>query len=336
MKLPQRIVATLLALSLLSSLAVADHHNSPSYADPDFVDSDFAVQGEYVGTISGDENHKVLAVQVIALGGKKFRAVGYTGGLPGAGWDGKKGEQVEATLKDGFVTFRGEHGTAVTGHGAMAILSPEGEQIAVLRKTHRQSPTLGMAAPEGAVVLFDGSGIDNWVQHRKGGPANITDDGLLMQGSNSKQQFGDHKLHVEFRLPYMPTAREQGRGNSGCYLQGRYEVQMLDSFGLSGENNECGGLYSVSKPLVNMCFPPLTWQTYDIDFTAARFDADGKKVKNARITVRHNGVLIQDDVELPQGTPAGVAGEGPGTGVVHLQNHGNPVRYRNIWVVEKK
>lgn len=336
MKLPHRIVLALVALSLLPTLAIADHHNSLSYTDPDYVDSDFAVQGEYVGTIAGDEDHKVLAVQVIALGNKKFRAVGYTGGLPGAGWDGKQGEQVEATLQDGFVTFKGDHGTAVTGHGAMAILSPEGDQIAVLKKVSRKSPTLGMAPPQGAVVLFDGKNVDNWVRHRHGGPANMTEDGLLMQGSNSKQQFGDHSLHVEFRLPYMPLARKQGRGNSGCYLQGRYEVQMLDSFGLSGENNECGGLYSVSKPRVNMCLPPLSWQTYDIDFTAARFDAEGKKTKNARITVRHNGVLIQDDVELPQGTPAGVAGEGAGDGPVHLQDHGNPVRYRNIWVVEKK
>lgn len=336
MKLPQRLIIAFTVLLLTSSGAMADHHKSASYTDPDFVDSDFAIQGEYVGSISGDEDHKVLAVQVIALGKKQFRAVGYTGGLPGAGWDGKQGEQVEAGLQDGFVTFRGEHGIAVTGHGAMVVLSPEGEQIAVLKKVERRSPTLGMAPPEGAVVLFDGSGVDNWVRHRHGGPANMTEDGLLMQGSNSKQSFGDHKLHVEFRLPYMPEAREQGRGNSGCYLQGRYEVQMLDSFGLSGENNECGGLYSVSKPRVNMCFPPLSWQTYDIDFTAARFDADGNKIKNARITVHHNGVLIQDDVELPKGTPAGVGGEGPAKGVVHLQDHGNPVRYRNIWVVEKE
>ncbi len=334
MKLTTRLILALIALSFSTTLGYAADGNV-AYTDPDYVDSDFEIQGEYVGTLHDDPTH-TLAVQVIALGNKKFRAVGFEGGLPGAGWNGEAGEQVEATLKDGFVTFAGDHGTGVTGHGAMVVLSGEGDQIAVLNKVYRKSPTLGKKPPKGAVVLFDGSGVDNFVRHRKGGPAVMTEDGLLTQGSNSKQTFGDHSVHVEFRLPYMPFSRGQGRGNSGCYLQGRYEVQMLDSFGLAGLDNECGGLYSVSKPAVNMCLPPLTWQTYDIDFTAARFDAEGNKIKNARITVRHNGVLIHDDVELPKGTPAGVSGEGAAKGPLHLQDHGNPVRYRNVWVVEKK
>ncbi|REK46054.1 MAG: DUF1080 domain-containing protein [Planctomycetota bacterium] len=328
----------LLSLALFSAWeAYADHHKGhKSYTDPEKADEDFAYQGEYLGATSHEGEKKVLAVQIIALGNHKFRARGFTGGLPGAGWDGEQGEQIEGTLVDGFLTFASDHGTGVVRDGAMAVIDAEGNQIAVLKKVHRESPTLGMKPPEGAVVLFDGSGVENWVRHRKGGPAEMTEDGLLTQGSNSKQEFGDHTLHVEFRLPYMPTARGQARGNSGCYLQGRYEVQMLDSFGLEGLDNECGGLYSVSRPSVNMCFPPLSWQTYDIDFTAPRFDADGNKTSNARITVRHNGVVIHDDVEIPRGTPAGVAGEGPTRGVVHLQDHGNPVRYRNIWVVEKK
>ncbi len=143
-------------------------------------------------------------------------------------------------------------------------------------------------------------------------------------------------MHLEFKLPYMPAARGQARGNSGCYLQGRYEVQILDSFGLEGKNNECGGIYEIKDPDVNMCLPPLAWQTYDIDYTAARYDASGGKTANARITVSHNGVVIHDNVELPRATRAAPVKEGPEPGPIYLQDHGNPVRFRNIWVVEKR
>jgi hypothetical protein len=141
-------------------------------------------------------------------------------------------------------------------------------------------------------------------------------------------------MHLEFRTPYMPQARGQGRGNSGVYIQGRYEVQVLDSFGLEGADNECGGLYKQRAPLVNMAFPPLAWQTYDIDFTAPRFDAAGKKTHNARITVRHNGVVVHNDVEITAKTGGG-APEGREARPIKLQDHGNPVHYRNIWIVER-
>jgi hypothetical protein len=307
-----------------------------SSAAPADDDADFAIQGEYTGTVDGKDGKKKLGTQVIALGGGKFRAVGYSGGLPGDGWDGKPKEEVEAAAVDGAVTFEGKYATGTIKDGVMKVVNKDGQHIGDLKRVIRKSPTLGAEPPKGAIVLFDGKSADNFVSARGNGPAKMTEDGLLMQGANSKHRFGSHTLHFEFRTPFQPTARGQGRGNSGCYLQGRFEVQVLDSFGLSGEHNECGGVYTIKKPDVNMCFPPLSWQTYDIDFTAAKFDASGKKLENARMTVRHNGVVIHENIELPKTTTAAPLGEGPEPGFLHLQDHGNPVRYQNIWAVEKK
>jgi hypothetical protein len=162
----------------------------------------------------------------------------------------------------------------------------------------------------------------------------MTDDPVAAGGKYgtadivTKKAYRDFRLHIEFLIMHE-------KGNSGVYLQNRYEVQVLDSFGLKGENNECGGIYTKVAPSVNMCFPPLAWQTYDIDFTAAKFDKDGKKAANARATVKHNGVTIHDNVEISDKTGGGQA-EGPTPGALQLQNHGNPVFYRNIWIIEKK
>ena len=162
---------------------------------------------------------------------------------------------------------------------------------------------------------------------------------LLANGSTSKQRFRDYTLHLEFRTPYKPDARGQKRGNSGVYQSGRWETQILDSFGLEGRDNECGGLYSVAKPRLNMCLPPLTWQTYDVEFTAAKFDASGKRLAWPRITVRLNGVVIHDQVELAKdfttSAPIATPLDGP-EGPLHLQQHQNPVAFRNIWLVPGK
>jgi hypothetical protein len=199
-----------------------------------------------------------------------------------------------------------------------------------LQRQERASPTLGMAAPSGALVLFDGKNVDEW----DGGK--IAADGFLDVGTRTKRKFSSYTLHLEFRTPFMPTKRGQGRGNSGLYLNDQYECQVLDSFGLTGENNECGGFYQIAKPLVNMCLPPLSWQTYDIEFDAAKFDADGKKTAPAVVTVKHNGVVIHDKFELPRNTPGGGVGDEKLPGGIYLQNHNDPVRFRNIWIAEKK
>lgn len=292
-------------------------------------DADYKIQGEYSGSVSADGEGFKYGIQVIALGDGKFTGVGYTGGLPGDGWDMSDPERVEnVKLVDGKLTLQGSEATAVIADGVATIMS-EGQALGDLPRLKRKSPTLGKKPPKGAMVLFDGSSVDGW--EHKGNPANMTDDGLLKQGAQSKKTFGDHKLHIEFLLPYMPKARGQGRGNSGLYLQGRYEVQILDSFGLSGENNECGGIYSIKKPDENMCLPPMQWQTYDVEFHAAKF-ADGKKVKDAWMTVAHNGVVIHEKVKLPKKTTAAPNNEGPEPGFIYLQNHGNEIRFRNIWV----
>jgi len=215
----------------------------------------------------------------------------------------------------------------------------------VFEKQFRTSPTMGLAAPAGALVLFDGTNLDKWEQGAKmneapqrpggqGGNAPNRPAGagntLWAEAATAKPfELKPYKMHVEFMLSYMPQAKDQARSNSGVYVDERYECQVLDSFGMEGENNECGGFYTVAKPLVNMCFPPLTWQTYDFEFTPAKYNGN-TKTAGARITVKHNGVLIHDNIEL-KGTP-GRKGEGPEPLGVYLQGHGNKVQFRNIWV----
>lgn len=322
----------LLGAVLLTGLIAATlAAKGPAYVDPSQTDADFPFQGEYVGMIKTENGEVKVGLQVVALGGGKFHAIGHHGGLPGDGWDGKTPSEADGELKDGAVTFRGAESIAKVQDGAVTIASVEGKEFGQLKKVERQSPTLGAAPPTGAIVLFDGKSTDAFVKGQK------TEDGLLVQGCTSHQKFGSCKLHIEFRLPYQPEDRGQQRGNSGIYIGGRYECQMLDSFGLKGENNECGGIYEVKKPDVNMCLPPLVWQTYDIDYTAPKYDGE-KLVANPRVTVRHNGVVIHDNVELPgdRSTRAAPNKPGPEPGPVYLQDHGNPVRYRNIWLVETK
>jgi len=320
--------AVLFAASLVALAFMA--FNPPAGAQ-EKPDEDFAFQGEYAGQLGSGTDKQKVGLQVIAIGKGQFRAVGYNGGLPGEGWDGEAPNRIEelGQRSGDSVSFNSQYGSGTIRDSVMTVFDPQGTQLGELQKINRQSRTLGEKPPAGAIVLFDGTSVDAW----EGGK--LSDDGLLQQGTTSKQKFGSHKLHLEFRLPYQPEASGQGRGNSGLYVQGRYEVQMLDSFGLEGRDNECGGVYSVKTPDLNMCFPPLSWQTYDVEFTAAKY-ADGKLVSAPRMTVFHNGVKIHDNIELPgdRNTTAAPVAAGPEPGPIYLQDHGNPVRYRNIWVVE--
>ena len=316
----------MLSRNLLVSLASLALSSPGIAADPTFTDAasagvDFQLQGEYTGENCG--------AQVVALGDGKFHLVGWGKGLPGDVPDAEKKQEIDGSLENGAVQFKNADWDATLKDGEIKGTDKDGTAH-TLKKIERKSPTLGAKPPSGAIVLFDGTSADAWKNGK------IDKDGNLPCGVLSKQEFGDFSLHIEFRTPFKPAARGQGRGNSGVYLQDRYEVQVLDSFGLKGENNECGGIYTKHKPRVNMCFPPLSWQTYDIDFEAARWDADGKKLKNAVVTVKHNGVLIHDHAEVDDATRAAGRKDGPGPGPIQLQNHGNPVAFRNIWLVEKK
>jgi hypothetical protein len=195
--------------------------------------------------------------------------------------------------------------------------------------------TLGARPPEGAIVLFDGKDLEAWAKRDGTTPADWpVSDGIVTVGRGdilTRQRFGDFKLHVEFNVPYMPKARGQARGNSGVYLGGIYELQVLDSYGLKLKNNDCGAIYTQVVPSVNACKPPLQWQTYDVTFHKALVDGQGNVVKKARVTVIQNGIKTIDDAEI--GTTPGGAGNRPGEdGPILLQDHGNPVQYRNIWI----
>ncbi len=216
-------------------------------------------------------------------------------------------------------------------------------QFELTKRAFVPSVTLGLAAPAGATVLFDGTDLAAWEDRRRpeeaiqwiitpGGGLEVVshrDGKRNKQDLQSKEIFGDYRMHLEFKLAYKPAATGQGRSNSGIFHLGYYETQILDSFGLYGRDNECGGIYKTREPDSNAAYPAGLWQTYDIEVQAPRFNRQGKKTANARLTVRLNGVLVHDDVEVPKPTAGGQ--EGP-TGPIVLQDHGNPVEFRNIWV----
>jgi hypothetical protein len=290
-------------------------------------DPDFAIQGEYRDETTG--------AQVVALGKGQFDVYLLAGGLPGAGWEpGKPRTLLKGGREEGQIAFADDGGKTIATieSGALSLTKADGTKQQ-LAKVERRSPTLDAKPPEGAVILFDGSSADAWENGKM-------ENGLLTaSGCTTKRTFADYKLHLEFRTPYMPDARGQQRGNSGVYHGGRWETQILDSFGLEGQANECGGIYSVSKPRLNLCLPPLAWQTYDVDFTAAKFDSAGKRTAWPRITVRLNGVVIHENLELARDFTAAAPLSKPldnSEGPVFLQHHGNPVVFRNIWLVPGK
>jgi hypothetical protein len=289
------------------------------YLDAAQAGPDFLIQGEYAGEIPGQGK---LGAQVTAREDGVFSVLFLPGGLPGAGLEPRaKIVSATAATAQGRTTIAGSWNGQIEG-GKLTAKTAAGQPFTLTRVV-RTSPTLGAKPPAGAVVLFDGSGTANFLK------AKMSDDKLLKVPAVSKQLFKDFHLHVEFLIPY----RGPSGGNSGVYLQNCYEIQVFDSFGGQRSPSGCGGIYVFRAPDVNASLPPLSWQTFDVDFTAARFDAEGKMLKNPVATVRHNGIVIHDNITLPEKGNGGrpTASGGP----LFLQAHGSPVRYRNIWVAER-
>jgi mono/diheme cytochrome c family protein len=245
-------------------------------------------------------------IQIADLGKGNYRVSIFTGGLPTSGWDKSEPQVLETDEDDAADLIEGAE------------------------RVNRSSPTLGNPPPGRAILLFDGtekSLAENW------NPGAKLENGLLVSGATTSSKFRDYRLHLEFKTPHMPDALGQARGNSGVYHQGRYETQVLDSFGFENEINTCGAIYGVQKASVNASLPPGEWQTYDVEFTAARWDSTGKKTENAKLTVRLNGIVIHSETDVPGPTTAAPVADSPEPGPIYLQDHGNPVLYRNIWIV---
>jgi hypothetical protein len=189
---------------------------------------------------------------------------------------------------------------------------------------------LGMEPPEGAVTLLgEDTGFARWKREAGGDAGWKLEDGVatVQPGSGdicTKEPYGDMWLHVEFAVP-------EGNGNSGVYIQQRYEVQVLNSHGGEAGSHDCGAIYAFRAPNVNASRPPGEWQSFDIVFRQPRWNEDDEKVENARITVLHNGELLHYDVEMPNKTGAGRQ-EGPAPRPLRLQDHGQKVKYRNVWL----
>jgi hypothetical protein len=335
--------ASLACLAILAMHGMIDSPLAQTALEPEAAGADFPIQGEYSGNI---ENAAPMGAQVIALGSGAFKAVFLPGGLPGQGWNGKDRIEAAGTLSGGKAGFSGNGYTAgIEADGAALSGKTDKNEPFTLNKVHRKSPTEGAPAPSGALILFDGNGVTAW----KDGTASIDERKLFKpegtsasSGAVTKETFQSFTMHLEFRLPFMPSAAGQRRGNSGIYLQGRDELQVLDSFGNSLENGsdtmaakrECGAFFEYFRPSLNMAFPPLSWQTYDIDFTAARYAADGvTKLDPAKAVVRWNGVEVHAGALLANSTLLGDA-QGSAPGPQRFQAYGDPVFYRNIWITQ--
>ena len=273
-----------------------------------------------VGYVDGKAKHWDI---VVTTGEDKPTVVGKLKGTPdgekvslaGGGWTGR--------IADGKLFAKGDKGEVE------------------LKYTVRKSPTLGAKPPAGAIVLLpfeEGkpTSLGEWTNKKW---VLCSDGSALVRGGSSttKRKFRDFKVHIEFRCPFEPNRRGQGRGNSGCYMHSKYEVQVLDSFGLKPGMGDCGSIYGVRITPKNSSLPPGQWQTYDITFRGPRIGLLGKVKEWPKfVEVLHNGVKVHENVEVKKVTTGGKGGGHVQTGEIMLQDHGNPVRFRNIWLVETK
>jgi hypothetical protein len=296
------------------------------------------VQGIYEGACKDAKGEHKMEARVIAWGKGTYKVFVRQ---PIA--EGKVAKvELSGKTEGDAVSFAGKAGdvewSAAYADGAIKGTCGEGCKLE-LKRVVRESPALGTKPPEGAIILLDGKnfnevtcpknkdGTDQEWKPVEGGGIQVPTGGMT-----AKRQFdGSLKLHVEFKIPFMPNERDQGRGNSGVYLPNGEEIQVLDSFGsTSYPGGGCGGLYAYKNPDAFDQFslaslPPLQWQTYDVEYHVQK--QDGKPTGKPRVTVYHNGIKIHDNAELRKDARAGG---------FHFQHHGNPVHYRNIWVLPLK
>lgn len=340
-------VSPLIAAALVASASFAGAGDAPppkprvppgpQISDPAKVDADFAAIGEYLGErpASGDAKRPArVGVQVVAYGAGAFRAIVLPGGLPGEGWEGGERIVVPGTRgDDGAIRFAGEGYAGELTAGKLALTAPD-QAAWALTRVERRSPTLGAQPPEGAVVLCGGeSGTSAFGTKIR--------DGTIGCGGDTRDTYGSFTLHMEFRLPYQPGQPESTRDTDMAMIADPLPkqrwgtawgiVQIDGGFGLPCTDSRIGGIKGIAPARLNMSYPPLAWQTFDMDFTVG--DPAATPPRNPRLTVRHNGVTVHEDVELvrpprrPEPPPAHVR--------LHIAAHGLECRFRNIWLVRR-
>ena len=336
--------------------------------DAQLIGVELTLQGEYVGK----DGEKSVGAQVVARGEKSFHALVLEGGLPGDGWDdGRYGLLESGVLSGGRAEFR-----SPTDEGVSAVLDENGLMLkrsgrqTLLKRRERKSATLGQQPPAGAIVLFGGAtpNMDAFEERKdiEGMTVPTMFEGHMLAGAVTKRRFRDYQLHVEFMTGWEPQNIPWRRADAGIYMLSRYEVAIGDSFGfdfdLSGATSPqrgklldekstsskfpvakntnaprvCGSVFTYPSKVPNSCLPPLVWQTLDIDFTAPRFDADGKKTSKAVLSVKLNGHQTVDKQEVNGPTPHGFKGPETPDGPIWFEAFGRRVLYRNIWVVERQ
>jgi hypothetical protein len=333
------VVFAMVASGFLALSAICQEPGAKA-AEPD------SIIGEYTGIYSHlVSSNKGLGrvhaeAKIIALGDGRYRAVlraeteppllmvmnrdpdvrhgSFVGESPHTGVTG-------CVLDDVFTV--GRQGMARTGSYGTFFLA----------RSNRQSPTEGLEPPANALVLLP---FKEGVQTRLDAWTNkewkLLPDGSAQVSKGPNRTVADHGsgiFHIEFRCPFEPRKRGQGRGNSGVYFGGRYEIQVLDSFGLEPGMGDCGSIYGVAITRENACLPPLRWQTYDVIYTAPQKRDDGT-FEPAVMTVFHNGIKIHENQPVPRTTTAAPFNEHAERGPLYLQDHGNPVCYRNIWFLK--
>ena len=333
---------TLTAVAIVAAIA------GPAWADglPDPFLGDWQGQWQKVGK----QQARPIVAQVIPRGGGRYELVFrevFDHRCPVYG-------RAEGRLQKSRLVFTGDGFTGTVADGRMTGKGRRTDHHGTeagrpfdLEKVVRPCAGVGAEPPNGAVVLFDGSGFDQWEPDRGSEVTWKVADGTAViwptmtehaigPGLRTKQAFGDYRLHLEFRLPLLADAVGQTRANSGITFEDYrwHELQILDSYGLPGYWDECGAIYRTAAPIVNRCAPPGVWQSYDITYHRPRYSAEGKRLRAARVTVILNGTVVQKDLELPGGdVPKGRLGSKQ-VGRIRLQHHGDPIAFRNIWLLE--